>query len=220
MFQHQRVFNPETDAVEMLYEPNLADWAWLRVRPHVPLNQVVPLEVGETDFLGRETDPELAAKIAMGCVHPTLCVDWDLIDSAGGEKEFLRQHQEAPASSVSAPAPAPALEDPNEEVRLNLNPNFDNEDEISIREGGSPEAAGLKKRVATEPPCPPKPAIIEREDGKAPRVGSQQQQQVPVSFNQYRSNFIGGTFETMFRRRNRVGEVERDHEWSSENAAR
>lgn len=48
----------------MLHDCNLSDWTWRALRPHIPLNQMVALEVGETDFLGREVDSSLGARIA------------------------------------------------------------------------------------------------------------------------------------------------------------
>ena len=45
-------------------------------------------------------------------------------------------------------------------------------------------------------------------------AADQQQGQVPISFNQYSSSLIGQGFETLARRRRRVGEVSREHEWA------
>ena len=63
----------------MLHDCNLSEWTWRTLRPHIPMNRMVPLLVGETDFLGREIDFSLGARIAAGVVHPVLCVAWDTI---------------------------------------------------------------------------------------------------------------------------------------------
>ena len=44
-------------------------------------------------------------------------------------------------------------------------------------------------------------------------AADQQQGQVPISYNQYSSALMGQGFETLARRRRRVGEVSREHEW-------
>ena len=79
-FQHQRIYNTETERVEMLHDCNLSEWTWRTLRPHVPLNQMVALDVGETDFLGREVDSSLGSRIAGESVRRVrgakLQVDW------------------------------------------------------------------------------------------------------------------------------------------------
>ena len=58
-FQHQRIFNLDSNKLEMLYEPNLADWAWMEIRPECSVDNIPHLKKGETDFLGPEVEVEV-----------------------------------------------------------------------------------------------------------------------------------------------------------------
>jgi len=124
-FQHQRIFNLDSNKLEMLYEPNLADWSWMTLRPNISADDIPRLKEGETDFLGAEIEPEMAVKIATGVAHPVLKVQWEGIEELGGEQSFLASVCDP--TTVFSPT---SVETP----RLNL--NFDNEEDTVQLSGG------------------------------------------------------------------------------------
>ncbi|GMI11957.1 hypothetical protein TrVE_jg13980 [Triparma verrucosa] len=247
-FQHQRIYNTESQQVEMLYDPNFTEWTWCTLR-----RKHGPIQLGETDFLGYETSQKLGSRIAQGIVHPVHCVSWEVIDEFGGEAAYVnattaaQSEQSQQTQQLLPPVPPPTRNQPKDPSEQTRGQRRQQQVGNSLF---SPPLARVNLASVFDASTPPLTSAIaqrqnQQSNGENAQFESIEQQQRPtpqpeigrpqaqaqaqaqaaspaapaaITSDQYNSALLGPGFETLARRRRRVGDVVIDHQWADADA--